>query len=277
MIAVIDADLQHDERILPEMLNLALAGDAEVIVGSRYMEGGDVGSWSERRRAISKFATRLAHLVTRTKLTDPMSGYFVIARPAFDRLVRNLSGQGYKILLDICASSKEPIKFAEVPYQFRTRVAGESKLDALVTWEYVLLLLDKSVGHIVPARFLSFAFIGGIGIFVHMMMLAAFVGLNLTGFAVAQIFATLIAMVFNFFVNNALTYRDRRIKGARALTIGLLSFIAVCSVGVVANVGIANFLFSDRQYVWWLAGLSGIMVGAVWNYAATSIFTWRPR
>lgn len=274
-VAVIDADLQHDERMLPEMLKLAMSGKAELVVGSRYVEGGGVGTWHASRQAISKFATRLAHLVTRTQLSDPMSGFFVIARPAFDQLVRNLSGQGYKILLDICASSKVPLKTLEVPYQFRERIAGESKLDALVTWEYLLLLVDKSVGHVVPARFISFAAIGGLGLGIHMTVLAILLGTAAASFAVAQAVSTLLSMFFNFFLNNLLTYRDRRLKGFRNICLGLLSFVAVCSVGAVANVGIANYLFSSRAYVWWAAGIAGVLVGAVWNYAVTGLFTWR--
>lgn len=276
-LAVIDADLQHDESILPQMLSLLREGSADVVVGSRYMAGGGVGDWDRSRARLSSVATRLANMLTRSENSDPMSGFFAITREAFDDAVRGLSGQGFKILLDICASAKRPLRLVNVPYQFRSRQSGESKLDALVAWDYGMLLVDKMVGQVVPARFVSFSIIGGLGVLVHMAVLAVVFQIGLAGFTVAQSIATLMAMVFNFFVNNMLTYRDRRLKGARAMTVGLLSFIALCSIGAVANVGIANFLFADRNYVWWLAGLSGILVGAVWNYAATSLITWRPR
>jgi dolichol-phosphate mannosyltransferase len=272
-LAVIDADLQHDERILPTMLAYAQNDAADVVVGSRYITGGALGQWDKKRVWISAVATRLANLVIKAEISDPMSGFFVISRPAFESAVRNTTGQGYKILLDICASAGRPLRILEVPFEFRTRHAGESKLDALVAWEYLMLLGDKLVGHIVPIRFLSFTAIGGLGVAVHMAILSAFVAVGDTFFT-AQIVATLCAMIFNFFVNNALTYRDRRLKGW-SLVRGLTSFIAICSVGALANVGIANYLFSDRQYVWWAAGLAGILVGAVWNYATTSLVTWR--
>nr|WP_224540675.1 glycosyltransferase family 2 protein [Mesorhizobium sp. ES1-6] len=276
-MVVMDADLQHDEAIIPKMLSFLEANTADLVVGSRYIEGGGLGSWDKRRAQISAFATRLAKMVTKSDLTDPMSGFFAITRSAFDNSVRDLSGQGYKILLDICASSKSPLRIQEVAYQFRTRQAGESKLDALVTWEYLMLLADKLVGHVVPARFISFSLIGGLGVFVHMVVLSALLATGLADFIAAQGLATVTAMVFNFFVNNTLTYRDRRLRGAKEVIFGLFTFMLVCSVGAFANVGIANYLFANNHYRWWSAGLAGILLGAVWNYAATSIFTWRVR
>nr|WP_245279073.1 glycosyltransferase family 2 protein [Mesorhizobium loti] len=277
LMVVIDADLQHDESIIPEMLSFLENKTADLVVGSRYIEGGGLGSWGRRRVQISALATWLAKMVTKNDLSDPMSGFFAITRSAFDNSVRDLSGQGYKILLDICASSKSPLRIREVAYQFRTRQAGESKLDALVTWEYLMLLADKLVGHIVPARFISFSLIGGLGVFVHMIVLSVLLATGLADFVVAQGIATVTAMVFNFFVNNTLTYRDRRLRGVKAVIFGLFSFMLVCSIGAFANVGIANYLFANNHYRWWSAGLAGILLGAVWNYAATSVFTWRVR
>jgi dolichol-phosphate mannosyltransferase len=207
-------------------------------------------------------------------LSDPMSGFFMLRREAFDRAVRRLSGVGYKILLDILISARPSMAVAEIPYQFRNRAEGHSKLDSAVAWEYLVLLLDKTVGRIVPIRFVLFVLVGGAGVVVHMATLAALSrGMELS-FIASQTAATFIAMTFNFFANNALTYRDQRLRGPLPILLGLLSFYAVCSVGAVSNVGIAAFLFL-RDYAWWLSGLAGILVGAVWNYAASSIFTWR--
>lgn len=276
-IAVIDADLQHDERVLPQMLAILRADEAELVVGSRYTEGGGLGDWDKGRARVSAAATWLAATIARSKLTDPMSGFFMITRTAFDASVRDLSGQGYKILLDICASAPRQLRVREVPYHFRSRQAGESKLDTLIVWEYLLLLADKLVGHVVPARFVSFMAIGALGVIVHMAALTLMVEAGWPPFVWAVAIAAGVAMIFNFFVNNLLTYRDRRLKGFVAVSRGLLSFVAVCSVGAVANVGIANYLFADFRYVWWLAALAGILVGAVWNYAATALVTWRAR
>jgi len=271
-IAVIDADLQHDETLLPKMLARLREGDLDVIVGSRYAAGGSVGEWDSSRAAISRFATAISRLIVTADLTDPMSGFFMIRRDAFLRAVRNLSGEGYKILLDLFASSPTPMRFAELSYTFRNRLAGQSKLDSAVMWEYLMLIVDKRLGHILPARFIMFSLVGLSGVGVHLATLWSSHRLAGIDFGVAQTVATFVAMTSNYWLNNFLTYRDRRRLGLRFLT-GLLSFYAVCGVGVVANVGVASFVF-HQDYKWWLAGIAGAVVGTVWNYAASAIFTW---
>jgi dolichol-phosphate mannosyltransferase len=270
-VAVLDADLQHDEAILPRMLDRLKTDKLDIVVGSRYTAGGGIGEWNRSRAAMSNFATRLSRIVVTAELTDPMSGFFLMTRPAFERAVRNLSGQGFKILLDLFASTPTPYRFAEVPYTFRDRLRGESKLDGLVVWEYLMLLVDKSVGRWVPARFVLFTAVGSFGLFVHLATLRTMLALG--GFATAQATATGVAMVTNFSINNALTYRDRRLKGLRFVG-GLLTFCAICSIGAVANVRLASAVF-EQHYQWWLSGLAGAAASVVWNYAVTSIFTWR--
>ena len=195
-------------------------------------------------------------------------------------LLGSSSGVGFKILLDILASARRPLRFTEVPYTFRERHAGESKLDSVVAWEYLMMLLDKTVGRFMPVRFVAFAAVGALGVIVHMAVLAlVFQGIYAgaeSKFGIGQALATLVAMTFNFFVNNALTYRDRRLRG-RALIRGWVSFTAACSLGAIANVGIAVYLFSSDTLVgigWVLSAMAGIVVGAVWNYAVTSVYTW---
>lgn len=272
VIVVMDGDLQHDESILPTMLDQIRAGQTDIVVGSRYCAGGSMGGWNSQRAAMSRFATLLSRIILTPRLTDPMSGFFMIQRETFHRIVRRLSGEGYKILLDLIASSPEPLRLVEVPYTFRERVAGESKLDSAVIWEYLLLIVDKKFGHIVPARFIFFSLVGLSGVGVHFVALATtFKALGLQ-FPIAQTIATLSAMTSNFVLNNILTYRDMRLRGRRFFT-GLVTFYLVCGIGVIGNVGIANFVF-QRDYTWWLAGGAGALVGAVWNYAASSILTW---
>jgi len=273
VIAVIDADMQHDERLLPRMLDLIRGGDVDIVVGSRYMQGGGVGNWDRKRILISRFATRLSAAVVRAELTDPMSGFFMFRRDAFDRAMRRLSQHGFKILVDFFASSPTPLRYRELPYEFRERQHGESKLDAMVAWEYLMLIMDKLFGRYVPVRFVLFSLIGGLGLVVHMAILAAtHIGAGLD-FAWAQTAATFVAMFCNFALNNVITYRDKRLRGLRFLR-GLGSFVLVCSVGAFANVGVGNYLFQSDQ-AWWVAGVAGVAVGAVWNYAVSSVFTWK--
>jgi dolichol-phosphate mannosyltransferase len=161
----------------------------------------------------------------------------------------------------------------ELPFEFRERRYGQSKLDVLVAWEYGMLLADKLIGHIVPVRFALFALIGGLGLFVHLAVLWSGLTLVALGFVTAQAVATMVAMTSNFFLNNLFTYRDQRLRGWRAVY-GLVSFYLICSIGVVSNVGIATYVFRADQ-AWWVAGVAGVIVGSVWNYAVSSVFTWK--
>jgi dolichol-phosphate mannosyltransferase len=272
-IAVMDADLQHDETLLPPMLESLRGGDCDLVVGSRYVTGGGLGDLSAGRAQISGVATRLSRLVYRSELADPMSGFFMLRRELLEETVRRLSGQGFKILLDILASAPQPVRIKELPYTFRQRRHGESKLDTLVAWEFMMLIADKSIGHLIPVRFALFALIGGLGLVVHLAVLWTSLKIANAPFATAQTAAAVVAMTSNFFLNNLFTYRDKRLKGWRLLG-GLTSFYLICAVGAVANVGIATFAFAEHQ-TWWVAGIAGVIVGSVWNYAVSSIFTWK--
>jgi dolichol-phosphate mannosyltransferase len=237
-VAVMDADMQHDEAILGQMLARLNQGDVDLVVGSRYVDGGCMGDWGQARQRMSRLATTLAHRLTGTDISDPMSGFFMIRRDAFLKSLPRLSSVGFKILLDIAASAPTTLRVAEIPYTFRLRQHGESKLDSLVLWEYFQLLLDKAVGRYIPVRFLSFALVGGFGVVIHFAVLTAmFEGIG-TSFGRAQALATVVAISTNFFLNNVLTYRDQRLRG-RQLFYGWLSFNLVCATGAAANVGVA--------------------------------------
>jgi len=275
VVAVIDGDMQHDETLLPRMLD-ALQGDAglDVVVGSRFVDGGGTGEWDRDRVAKSALATRLSHAILKVDLTDPMSGFFMIRSQLVRDLVPKLSGIGFKILLDIMTAASKPLHALELGYVFRTRELGESKLDHVVALEYLIALYDRRFGRVVPVRFAMFSAIGAVGAAVHFLVLAAFFrGLDLS-FVAGTIIATAVAMTFNFFLNNALTYREQRLKGAGALFAGWISFCLVCSVGAAANVGVAAFLHDAQHGDWRFAALAGILVAAVWNYALSSRFTW---
>jgi dolichol-phosphate mannosyltransferase len=274
-IAVMDADLQHDEALLPRMLERLRAGACDIVIGSRYAAGGDIGDFSRQRAGISRLATRLSRLVCKAQIADPMSGFFMLRREVFESALRKLSGQGFKILLDLLASADGPLRIEELPYRFRQRRHGESKLDTLVAWEFAMLLADKLVGHILPVRFVLFVLIGGLGLVVHLIVLRLGLSVLALEFTRAQAAAAVVAMTSNFFLNNLFTYRDQRLKGWRLLR-GLVSFYLICSLGLIANVGVATYAFA-RHETWWFSGVAGVIVGTVWNYAVSSIFTWKAR
>jgi len=275
IVAVIDADLQHDEKILPELYRAIADGDHELAIGTRYAANGSTGDWAKDRLKISQFATALASPIMKTKLSDPMSGYFAVRRDVLLEAAPKLSTVGYKILLDLVASHPRPLKVAEVGYTFGTRVAGESKLDEMVALEYLELLLDKAIGRFVPVKLVQFGAIGMLGVGVHLALL--YLSLNQLGasFATAQAIAVIGAMTFNFALNNKFTYRDQQLKGFAWIG-GLFSFYLVCSLGAVANVGIGSLVY-EQLHGWWIAGIAGAIVGSVWNYVASSWLTWTKR
>lgn len=273
-VAVMDADMQHDETLLPRMLAALRSGEVDLAVASRKVEGGDIGEGlSAIRKAGSNFANALARKLLKVTLSDPMSGFFMLRREVVDELAPRLSAQGFKILLDIVASGEGRLRIRELPFVFRERQVGESKLDTLVTLDYLGLLVSKYLGDMVSVRFLMFSLVGASGVLVHLVALRACLLALELDFNQAQMVATVVAMTTNFFFNNQLTYRDRRLTGLAMLR-GLVTFYAVCSVGVLANVGVANLIY-ENEPVWWIAGAAGAVMGAVWNYAASSVLTWR--
>ncbi|MDR6663406.1 dolichol-phosphate mannosyltransferase [Tardiphaga robiniae] len=273
--AVIDGDLQHDETQLGKMLGLIESGAAELVIGSRYIEGGSADSFNQQRLGASKFATAVAQRVLRVKIADPMSGFFMIRRDRFEQLAPKLSTQGFKILLDVVATAEGDLRVIEVPYTFGSRLHGESKLDSMVALDFLGLVLAKLTNDTVSLRFLLFAMVGSIGLFVHFAVLFVTLEVFDPPFAEAQAIAAFCAMTGNFLLNNFLTYRDQRLKGFGILR-GLAIFYVVCSVGLLANVGVAWSVF-DQEPIWWLAGASGALMGVVWNYAMSGLFVWRKR
>lgn len=272
IVAVMDADLQHDETILPAMLDKARSG-ADLVVASRNIEGGskDEGL-TAFRGAISDLGKILSGLILKAELSDPMSGFFMMRRAFFEEVAPRLSTSGFKILADIAASTPRTPVVAEVAYTFRERLHGESKLDAKVALDYLGFLLHKFSGGLLPVRFIFFALVGLSGVVVHFVALWALHRAGMV-FDWAQAGATFVAMTSNFWFNNLVTYRDARLKGA-AFATGLLLFYLVCSVGALANVGVAGWLYAGEAE-WWLAGLAGAIMGAVWNYAVSSTLVWR--
>ena len=268
---VIDGDLQHDESIIPALVKSLSAG-ADVAVGSRYQEGGGTSDWSRRRKQVSFLATRMSLLIPAARISDPMSGFFAVRTDVFRQRAGQLVGAGYKILLDLLATSGPPLKVQEVSYVFRSREQGESKLDARVALEFGELLLAKTVGRYIPVRFVMFLMVGAVGVGVHFLVLTIL--FLWQPFATAQTAATLTAMTGNFLMNNAFTYRDKRLRGWNLVT-GWLSFCAASSVGIIANAGVAVYLYSSTATSWYLAALAGILLSATWNYVSTSLFTWR--
>jgi dolichol-phosphate mannosyltransferase len=270
-VAVIDGDMQHDETLLPQMLRLLQEDRADVVVGSRYLATGEASASAlgARREAGSRLANWLGQRVLRANVTDPMSGFFMIRRELVEGVAPALATSGFKVLFDILASQKTPPRYLELPYEFRARVAGDSKLDNGVVIQYLGLLLAKLSRDLISPRFIMFALVGASGVGVHLLILRSLLHY---GFSAAQLSAALGAMTWNYLINNAVTYRDRRKRGL-GLLVGYFKFVFLCSIPLAANVAVATMVY-ERGPSWWVAGIAGAVVAAVWNYITTSRAVW---
>jgi dolichol-phosphate mannosyltransferase len=269
--AVMDADLQHDETLLVEMLKKLRSGDADLVVASRYIKGGGVGEWAKSRSYISKFATKLANIALKTDLTDPMSGFFASRTEMFLAAIPNMTGIGFKILLDYITAIRH-MRVAEVPMVFRQRLSGESKLNLKVTLEFLEFVLNKLVPW-VSWRFIVFAFVGGTGVVVHIGTVAVFHrGFELP-FDPSNLIAIVVAMTSNFTLNNLITFGDRQLTG-NGWWSGLTGFYLCCAIGGVVNYAVASIAAANGVY-WLLAAIFGLGTAAVFNFATSSTFVWR--
>jgi dolichol-phosphate mannosyltransferase len=283
IVAVMDADHQHDPKLLPGMLDAVQSGEYDLAYASRFCEGASTEAWNRPDRVkASGIANAIARKVTGVQLTDPMSGFFMLRTETLRADAHRLSGVGFKILLDILATVDTPLRVKEFPLAFAARAEGESKLDRTVVFEFLVGLYDKWLGRIIPTRFALFGTIGAVGVLVHMVVLSSFLkifgGPDIKGqlvgaFEVGQTIAAICAMTFNFFLNNALTYADKRLTGFAPLMRGWAKFAMTCSVGLTANVGVAAVLvhYGIHEYP---AALTGIIIASVWNFALSSKFVW---
>lgn len=283
VVAVMDADHQHDPNLLPGMLAAIESGEYDLAYASRFCEGASTEAWNRPdREKASGVANALARKVTGVELTDPMSGYFMLRAATVRADAHRLSGVGFKILLDILATVDKPLRVKEFPLNFAARLEGESKLDQTIAFEFLVGLYDKWLGRIIPTRFALFGTIGALGVVVHMAVLSTFLAMAgqsfyfghwITKFDVGQALAAVVAMTFNFFLNNTLTYADKRLTGFVPLARGWAKFGLTCSVGMLANIGVAAVLvrYGFHEYP---AAITGIVIGSVWNFALSSKFVW---
>ena len=273
-LAVMDADLQHDTNLLKLMFtSLQTNADLDIAIGSRYIDRGSTGELTERRVKISKFSNKLASILLKTQITDPMSGFFMLKRRLFDRVSQKLSQIGFKILVDIIASAKYNVQLIELPYTMRSRKKGESKLNTLISLEYFMLLLDKWLPFI-PWRFVLFILVGFTGLFLHMTCLYFLLNAGIS-FVYSQIISTAIAILNNFYLNNKITYRDSQLSGINFYK-GLVKFYLACSLGAVMNVTASYFIYNEFG-IWWLAAFIGAIIGSIWNFAVNNYITWKPQ
>jgi len=273
-LAVMDADLQHDEKLLPDMFGALASGKANLVVASRYIEGGGTGSWDKNRVGLSKLATWCANQSMKVHCADPMSGFFALHREVIDEVAEKVQSRGFKILFDILTQPGLQLRIQEFPYVFRERTQGSTKLSYAVVFDFAWLLLTRTLSRFAYAQFAMFCIVGFIGVGVHlsfMFLLHRKLGLS---FGAGQSLATWLAMTSNYFLNNWVTFGRQRLRGGKALLAGYGKFVAACAVGFFANIASASFL-QTHGVSWWLASCVGIVMGAFVNYFFSRFFIWK--
>ncbi|GLK42654.1 MULTISPECIES: glycosyltransferase [Novosphingobium] len=286
VVAVMDADHQHDPALLPGMLKAVASGEYDLAYASRFAEGASTEAWGRPDRVkASGFANRIANKVTGVELTDPMSGFFMLRTQTLRADAHRLSGVGFKILLDILATVDTPLRVKEFPLNFAARAEGESKLDQTVVFEFLVGLYDKWLGRIIPTRFALFGTVGAMGVVVQLAVLWTMLHVvfgerfvygnwsESTTFNIANTIAALVAMTFNFVLNNELTYSDKRLRGFAPLMRGWAQFALTCSLGLLTNIGSAAVLKTIGIHDV-LAVITGVLLASVFNFALSSKFVW---
>jgi len=276
LVAVMDADHQHDEKRLSEMVEILQdQPEVDLVIGSRFVEGGGVGDWAPGRLAMSRLGKWFSGFILPSGVSDPMSGFFMARRPFLWNLVPQLSGQGFKVLADLLAASKDSCRFVEIPFEFGERFSGESKLNLLVIAEFAAQIFEKLFGGYMPVQFVRFLLVGSVGMLIHMLVLSVLLFNAGIVFWAAQTISALIAMTTNFSLNNMFTYQDNTLSKDRAFW-GLLLFYVLCGGGFLINMAIAINIY-DRGGSWLVAGGLGGVVGSVWNYSTNTAMTWGAR
>jgi dolichol-phosphate mannosyltransferase len=272
-VAVMDGDMQHDESVLARMLQRLEDGEGDIVVGTRYCDGGSAAAFSHHRGLLSRLANTMTQKLLGVQVSDPMSGFFMVRREAFERFAPQLSHEGFKILLDFLAAAKSDLRIVEEPYEFRSREIGESKFGLRPGLEFLGLLASRVTGGIIAPRFVPYAFVGTIGLLVHFTILRLLLGV--AGFERSQAVATFGAMLANFAINNLLTYRDLQLRGLAAIR-GAMIFCLIGTIGFIVNIGIATALYGV-DHIWWIAGVAGALIGAVWNFSMSNRLVWRQK
>jgi dolichol-phosphate mannosyltransferase len=267
-----DGDLQHDEKIIPRMIDHLRRNEADLVIGSRYIGGGELTGMGESRLKVSRTAGHVARAVLGITVSDPTTGFSATRRTLIEEIMPELPVDGFHLVIDILALRTRKLRVAEVPYRLGERERGESKLEPRIFLDFIATFVARLTHNLVPRRFFLFGLVGLSGLLVHV---AALWLLNSVGvpFLAAQFAAALLSIANNFWFNNVLTYRDRALHGLAAVR-GFFVFMLICSFGLLSNISVAEWMFTLDQ-TWWLAGLTGALVSMVWNYAVSGALVWR--
>jgi dolichol-phosphate mannosyltransferase len=271
IIVVMDGDLQHDPALIPRMLEELQSG-ADIVSGSRFLAGGRAeGLSSDLRQNLSDYGNRLVNLLLGKRLTDPLTGFFATSRRLFLESIPRMQADGFKVFFDLVYQNRKAAT-KELAFDFQRRQHGESKLQLYVLWLLLCDVASKLSGGLLPPRLISFVGVGLIGSIGHFSVLYASLALGLV-FWLSQAIATVVAMVFNFAINNVLTYFDDRLRGA-AFYKGLLLYSIIASVGIVANVSTAQITYQRFEGHTFVAASMGLIIDIMWRFVVSNRLIW---
>ncbi len=276
LAAVMDSDGQHEPEAVFKALELLQEQKLDLVAGSRFLQESEIHGLSHRRTGGSSIANRFARLSLPKRyshITDYMSGFFVIDVEACLPSICRVDVNGFKFLYELLSISNGNLQVAEVPLTFQPRSYGKSKLDIAILWDFAISLIHTLVFRVLPRRAISFGLVGSGGVLVQLATTEILMAILNQTFQQALPFAVVTAATSNYLINNALTFRSQRLSG-KALLKGLIKFLLVASLPVIANVGLATTFYNLVSPNPFIAQMAGIIVVFVWNYAASSRFVW---
>ena len=262
LIIVMDGDGQHDPKDIYKFVETQKNNDLDLVIGSRfYMEESDI-NLSRSRFALSRFGIRLSRPFIGNRFTDPLTGFFLIKRNILKNIQNKIYKDGFKILFDILMLKKD-ISSQEIQITFRKRLAGDSKLN-ISTLAHLMGQIVENLSHrIIPSTFFVFSFIGATGVFIHLLALYSFLGVGFD-YIFSNFIGSILALTSNYLLNNYLTFNNLH-KTLRSRISGLFKYSLFNSLSLMANIGVASFLYLDNFSVA-ISTLFGISAGLLLNY-----------
>lgn len=294
---VMDADMQHDEKVLPLFIEKFREG-YDLVIGTRRAEGGGTKNWSWIRRFISRVASLMARIILVKKSTDPGSGFFGVSKEYFEKSKDKLNPRGFKILLEFLALD-DKAKMAEVGYVFLPRIYGTSKLSTKVVLEFLIALYELRIGKVISLEFIKYSMVGLSGVAVNLVFqfigenyifkalaLKPFLSFSGSGTAllshisrsqVAVALAIEISIFWNFILNNWWTFKNYKISGFWKLIRGFIVFNFVCLAGALINLSVFSIAMEKLSMNIYVANLTGIIFATMWNYLINVQTTWNEK
>ena len=276
-LLVLDGDGQHHPSFILNMLEEMQRSKYDIVIGSRFLNNSKLEGLSNERSLGSKIANKMSRISLHknySKLTDYLSGCFCVEKEMTKKYIRKIEINGFKFLYELLSLSKGKLAVHEVPLIFKQRRFGNSKLDIAIVWDFLISIIHNLTLRLLPRRAISFGMVGISGVFVQLFITSFLVEIFLIDFYNALPFAVISAATSNFLINNQLTFRSDRLRNL-GLVVGLLKFLIVASLPVIANVGITTAIYKYISADTFIAQIAGIAIVYAWNYLASSSFVWK--